>query len=102
MKFTLGDKINAGLISTTALVVVWVFSTFASASDLEELKRHHDEALEEINVDIWYGQFYDRLDDFDEANDEGNDSLAQEYARQMERLRAKICEVDPEWERCEE
>ena len=56
--------------------------------------------VEEMSLDIWYGQYYDRLDDYDEAVAEGNRELAEEYKRQMERIKAKICEVDPEWERC--
>lgn len=87
---SLTDKINLALISATAAAVIWMFTTFASASEVEEIK-----------IDIAYGQYYDRLDDYDEAVAEGNESLANEYARQMERLRAKICENDPEWERCD-
>jgi hypothetical protein len=88
---TLTDKINLSMISATAAAVIWMFSTFASAADVEEIK-----------LDQWYGQFYDRLDDRDEAVAEGNAKLAAEYERQMERLKAKICEADPEWERCDE
>jgi len=51
-------------------------------------------------VSIWYGQYYDRLDDFDEATEEKNEDLAEEYARQMEKLKANICAVDDAWERC--
>lgn len=89
MTLTLTDKINFGLIAMTASAVVWMFTQFASASEVEE-----------IHLDLAYGQFYDRLDDYDEAVAEGNTELAKEYKRQMERLRAKICEDDPEWERC--
>jgi len=87
---TLNDKLNFGLIGVTASAVIWMFTQFASASEVEA-----------IAVDVAYGQYYDRLDDFDEAESEGNAPLAAEYARQMERLKAKICEADPEWERCD-
>lgn len=89
------NKANLALmwtaITTTVGAVLWMISTFASASELEDVK-----------TDIAYGQFYDRLDDYEEAVDEGRHELANEYKRQMERLRAKICEVDPEWERCDD
>ena len=89
------ETINLGSIWTmlagTAMAVAWMFATFASAADLNDVK-----------VSVWYGQFYDRLDDRDEAVDEGNEELAKEYERQMEKLLAQICEVDPEWERCKE
>lgn len=79
------------MITGTAMAIIYMFNTFATAEDLAE-----------INLNIWYGQYYDRLDDFDEAVAEGNENLAKEYKRQMERLEARICEEDPEWERCDE
>lgn len=54
-----------------------------------------------LALDIWYGQYYDRLDDYEEALAEGRDRLALEYKRQMEKIAAKICKRDPEWERCD-
>jgi hypothetical protein len=87
--------INLGLlwaaITATATAILFMFSTFATASEVEEIK-----------LDIAYGQYYDRLDDYEEALAEGRPALAAEYRRQMERLRANICEQDPEWERCDE
>ncbi len=87
--------INIGImgatISGTAAAILFMFSTFATAAEVNELK-----------LNIAYGQYYDRLDDYEEALDEGRDELAAEYKRQMERLKAEICEQDPEWERCED
>jgi len=77
-------------ITTTVGSVLWMMNAFASAEEVDE-----------IRTEIAYGQFYDRLDDYEEAIAEGREELAAEYRRQMERLRAKICEADPEWERCE-
>lgn len=88
---TLFDKINIGIGGTVAAAIVWVYATFATAAEVEDLR-----------TDIAYGQYYDRLDDRDESLAEGNEELAAEYERQMERLKAKICESDPEWERCDE
>lgn len=91
------DKINLGTLWTmlagTVLAVLYMFNTFAKATEV-------DQKMSEITLQIAYGQYYDRLDDFDDAVDEGREELAQEYARQMERIRAKICKLDPEWERC--
>jgi len=87
------DAINMALIwtaiTTTVGAVLWMFSTFATASEVED-----------IRLSIAYGQYYDRLDDYEEAIAEGRERLAEEYKRQMERLEAIICEQDPEWERC--
>lgn len=57
--------------------------------------------LKQLSVDIWYGQFFDRLDDYDESVAEGNEQLARVYKRQLQRLLAQICEEDPEFEYCE-
>jgi hypothetical protein len=57
--------------------------------------------FEQLSIDIYYAQFYDRLDDYEEALAEGRPELAEEYKRQMERIKAKICEADPQWERCD-
>ena len=90
-------KLNINLVATwtamtvTASTILWMFSTFATAAEVDEIK-----------LSIAYGQFYDRLDDYDEAIAEGNERLAAEYKRQMERLKATICEQDPDWERCNE
>ena len=86
----LSIAINGALVTTTAAAILWMFQTFASAEELDSLR-----------LEIAYGQFYDRLDDYEEALEEGRDELAEEYRRRMERLRAQICEQDPEWERCE-
>jgi hypothetical protein len=87
--------INVGLIwaamTSTVTAVLWMQANFASAAEVNELK-----------LDIAYGQFYDRLDDYEEALEEGREELAAEYRRRMERLRATICEQDPEWERCDD
>lgn len=78
------------MLTGTVLCVVYMFATFATAADVAE-----------IQLAINYGQFYDRLDDYDEAVAEGNKKLAKEYKRMLEKLEAKICEEDPEWERCD-
>ena len=89
------ELINLGLmwtaITTTVGAVLWMFATFATAAEVDDIK-----------LEIAYGQFYDRLDDYEEALDEGREELAEEYRRRMERLRAQICEKDPEWERCDD
>jgi len=83
--------VNGALVAGTASAVLFMFQTFASASEVDELR-----------LEIAYGQFYDRLDDYEEALSEGREELASEYKRRMERLRAQICESDPEWERCDD
>ena len=84
------------VMTSTVGAVLFMFSTFATADDIEAIQTRVDN----LELSIMYGQYYDRLDDFDKASAEGNEALAKEYQREMERLKAKICEADPEWERC--
>ena len=92
---TLSDKMNLGIAGACTAAVTWMFTTFVRADEF------HKE-ITDINLQVAYGQYYDRLDDYEEALDEDREELAREYARQMERLRAEICEHDPEWERCDD
>jgi len=108
MKLSGVDKINVALVSAACLALVYMFTQFASAADIADVKQDVadldlavDARLDIIELSAAYDSYYNRLDDFDEATDEANTDLAQEYARQMERLKAIICEHDTEWERCD-
>ncbi len=102
---TLND-INISSIWTmlvgTALAITYMFTHFASGEEVDDLKEQMIAQNIAQDVRAAYGQYYDRLDDFDEATDEGNEELAKEYGRQMEGLRALICEHDSKWERCDD
>lgn len=100
-------------VSATAAAIVYVFTTFATAADLEEYKQATAQAVAQLKADTdasmtdfklnqALGQYYDRLDDYEEALQEGRDGLAEEYLRQMERLKTIICKIEPEWDRCDE
>lgn len=98
-------RINFGLIwaaiVATAGVITYAFDNFVRADELAKTVEGITEKLEQQQLRAAYGQYYDRLDDYDEAIDEGNTDLAAEYLRQMEMLASEICELDPKWERCE-
>jgi hypothetical protein len=53
-----------------------------------------------VATELQYKSFYDYLEKAEKARAEGNEALAREYERQMERLKAQICKQDPAWERC--
>lgn len=110
------NKINLGLIwgaiVATAGIVTYAFDNFVRAEDfdktvngfekqLADTAEDLNEKLEEQQLRTAYGQYYDRLDDYEEALAEDRTRLAAEYLRQMEMLASEICELDPEWERCE-
>ena len=79
------------MIVGTAVAVVWMFSNFVTTSQFEDFV-----------VDEWYDSYYEMLDKVAHAESEGNVELALEFSRRLERIKAKICEADPEWERCKE
>ncbi len=74
----------------TATAIVWMFSNFVSAATFSDFQ-----------TDIYYIQFYDLLEKHQDALDSERDGLAEELERQMERLRVRICQNDPDWERCD-
>lgn len=76
----------------TVMAVVYMFTTFATASDLQELA-----------TDIYYDQYYelrDRIRDL-EDEEEVDEQYLRETERRLERIRSKICAEEPEWERCD-
>jgi len=91
------NQVSLGLIGTTivgtAAVIIYAFNNFVRAEEFHQ-------KIEDVTVLVAYGQYYDRLDDRDKSIDEGNVDLAEEYERQMEKIKAEICEHDPKWERC--
>lgn len=100
------NLINFSLIWTavvgTVSAMLWMITTFATADELAAVEDDVEVKFTSLQLAVAYGQYYDRLDDFDEAIAEDNEALAKEYKRQMERLAATICEHDPEWERCDD
>ena len=79
------------MIAGTAIAVVYMFTNFVSAA-----------AFSEFQTDIYYIQFYELLEKQTHAEEDSHEGLAEELGRQLERLKAKICEEDPKWERCDE
>ena len=92
MKIDVGLSTIWTMLAGTVLAVVYMFNTFATASDLQELA-----------VDIYYDQYYelrDRIRDL-EDEEEIDEQYLREVERRLERVKAKICYAEPEWERCD-
>ena len=89
MKLT--DTLSLAWAGAVASAFIWITSTFATASEVDDLK-----------LQILYGQFYDRLDDYEEERDQGDLDSAERLRRELIRIKAQICEEDPEWEYCDE
>lgn len=84
-------KIDIAWAGAVASAIVWMFATFATASEVEELK-----------LELLYGIFWDRLDDYEEESAEGDTQSAERLKREIQRLLASICEHDPEFDYCDE
>ena len=78
------------MIVGTAIAIAYMFNTFVTASEFEKYV-----------VEAYYDSYYELLDRVEEEKEKGNNSFAKELSRRLERLKAKICEADPEWEHCE-
>ena len=84
----------------TATAMVYMFTTFVSVAQNDVYHEAQRQETAEFRVDIYYLQFYELLDKYTEAIENDREDFADELERQLERLTAKICEEDPEWERC--
>ncbi len=84
------DKVNMStiwaMLMGTVAAVVYMFSNFVSASDFGD-----------YIVEDYYDKYYDMEDDLE---DEADDDDIRRLKRNMVRLKAKICEIEPEWEEC--
>jgi len=77
------------MIAGTVIAVVYMFTNFVTMAQFSDLK-----------LDLDYDSYYEMLDRHAHAIEQGHDALAAEYSRRLERIKARICESDPEWERC--
>ena len=78
------------MLAGTVVAVVYMFTTFVTVADFNDL-----------SVEVYYSQFYDTIDRLRDAEVSGENDYALELNRRFERLKAKICEIEPEWERCD-
>ena len=92
------------VIAGTAAAVVWMMTQFAPMERVKALELEHErfvssEEFQEYVTEEYYETFYLVLDRVRRAEDQGNVDLAQELSRRLEKIKAKICAEDPEWER---
>ena len=57
--------------------------------------------FEAYAVEDFYTKFFAAEDRLIDAESRGDDTAARRAKRDMERLKTKICKIDPEWERCD-
>ena len=75
------------MIVGTAVAILWMMTNFVSASDFNS-----------YIVEDFYDKYYDMEEELIQEDD---DAEARKIRRNMERLRAKICAIEPEWEECD-
>ena len=75
------------MITGTVLAIVYMFSTFVSASDFND-----------YIVEDFYDKYY-AMEDALETETDPDDIRRLE--RDMSRIKAKICAIEPEWEECD-
>ena len=113
MKLDLNTGSIWTMITGIALTIVYAFNSFVGADENDKFHvliaaandQYHEtqeQSTSEFRTDIYYSQFYELLEKREAALRNGNTEFANELARQMERLKAKICKQDPDWERCDD
>lgn len=70
----------------TAAGMVFMFNTFVSAEEFNELA-----------VELYYVAYYRSVDELREIH---HDDDRRRIERTLSRLRSKICAIEPEWEEC--
>ena len=59
------------------------------------------QSFDAFTVEIFYEQYYKAEDRLIDAQDDDDDpDRINELDRRLERLRAKICKIEPDWEQC--
>jgi hypothetical protein len=79
-----------GTIAAMILGFQWITTGFVASEDFEQ-----------FSVEIYYDQYYSILKDYREAELDGETDWLDELGIRLERLKTKICAIDPEWERCD-
>lgn len=87
----LSDTLNLAWAGAVATAFIWITTTFATASEVKDLR-----------LQIIYGQFWDRLDDYEEELSQGDDESAERLKRTLQRLLAQICAAEPDFDYCDE
>ncbi len=108
------------MISGTALLVVYMFTSFITTDAngqaderqnivndarylaIDAYHKVNEASQEEFRASVYYDQYYRLLSDYNNALAAGQIAYAEELARQMERVKARICKADPSWERCDD
>lgn len=87
------------IASVTALALL-VGGVFGGVQALD-MRYVGIEQFEDLSVEVFFQQYYDTLDRKNAAERNGDFDYALELTRRLERLKSKICKVEPDWERCD-
>jgi hypothetical protein len=87
------DFARLGEYAVIASAIIYMFTTFVRADE-------YHASMEDITVRMAIGQFYDRLDDYQEESAEGDTEMANILLQELEELAAEICEHRPKWKYC--
>lgn len=88
--------VTGTLVAACALVG----SIFGSVMALDQRYVSTAQFLE-LSVEVYYSQFYETLDRMQIAKANEQAEYVKELERRIEKLKAKICELEPEWQRCD-
>lgn len=88
------------IIATAAAAVALIGSVFGGVQ-IADQRYVQTSQFEQYAVEDFYAKFYAAEDRYLAARESGDVKTERSARRDMERLRAKICRIDPTWERCD-
>lgn len=56
--------------------------------------------LKSLSVEIFYREFWDAEERLRDAKERGDQQAIKDQQHRLERLKAKICSIEPNWQRC--
>ena len=93
---------NVKTVVATAMAACGLVGTVFCGVQIADERYVNDSDFKSFAVEAFYEKFFANEDLMLEARRRGDVEAERKYQRNMERLKAKICGIDPNWTRCSE
>lgn len=87
---------------TTAAALIALIGSIGGGIYVAESRYVRTQDFAQYAVEDFYDKFYAAEDRYNAAVARGDEKAASTAKRTMERLRAKICAIEPSWPRCDD
>jgi hypothetical protein len=83
----------------TLTAVSGLFAALWGGVEVMDRRYVASKSFDSLSVEIFYDRYYDTEDRINDRKDDPDADLT-DLKRRLERLRSKICKIEPEWEQC--